>query len=225
MSQALRPRVPATASESLGSTSSAPSSAPPSSGDAPTLSLHRKILQALAEHPNDGLSALYREFSRHVNRLVWRLLGADPDYDDIVQQVFFELVRSAHQVRDPDRLRAWINSVTVNVVRSELRRRFVRRAFLLSGSTESFHGDLHAEMETRDTARTLKEIIEKIPSNERIVFLLHQVEGLSLPEVAEACGHSLITAKRRLSKARKRFDSLASQKPELLAFLQRSKAS
>jgi DNA-directed RNA polymerase specialized sigma24 family protein len=56
-----------------------------------------------------------------------------------------------------------------------------------------------------------------------VVFVLHHVEELSLPEVAEICGHSLMTAKRRLGAARRRFEAMIRSRPELIERLRSAK--
>ena len=66
--------------------------------------------------PEAGLSELHRRFAGTVNRLVWRLLGPDPDHDDLVQQVFFAMLTSVRQLRDPSKLDVWVRTVTVNAV-------------------------------------------------------------------------------------------------------------
>jgi RNA polymerase sigma-70 factor (ECF subfamily) len=177
--------------------------------------LNAELVDRVLQDPPAGLAALYARFAKDVNRLVWRLMGADADHDDIVQQVFLQMLRSIHHVRDPERLNMWVRSITVNVVRSELRRRMVRRAFLREHREVQHHGDLAHDMEVRELVRESVELLDKMPSRERIVFVLYNVEGLSLPEVAELCGYSLMTAKRRLGNARRRFDALMAHRPAL----------
>jgi RNA polymerase sigma-70 factor (ECF subfamily) len=70
-------------------------------------------------------------------------------------------------------------------------------------------------VEVRELVRESVELLQKMPDRERVVFVLYQVEGLSLPEVAELCGYSLMTAKRRLSDARRRFEVLLAHRPAL----------
>jgi RNA polymerase sigma-70 factor (ECF subfamily) len=135
------------------------------------------------------------------------------------------MLRSIHHVRDPERLNMWVRSITVNVVRSELRRRTVRRAFLREHKEVQHHGDLAHDVEVRELVRESVELLEKMPNRERIVFVLYNVEGLSLPEVAELCGFSLMTAKRRLGDARRRFDALLARRPALRDKLRPREAS
>jgi RNA polymerase sigma factor (sigma-70 family) len=64
-----------------------------------------------------------------------------------------------------------------------------------------------------------KALIERLPPNEQIVFVLYYVEGRTLSEIAELRGYSLATAKRKVGRANKRFQSLLSKNPELLRLL------
>jgi RNA polymerase sigma factor (sigma-70 family) len=56
-------------------------------------------------------------------------------------------------------------------------------------------------------------VLERMPSEERIVFSLYYLEDHSLPEIADMCGFSMMTAKRRLSKARSRFKKYMNWEP------------
>jgi DNA-directed RNA polymerase specialized sigma24 family protein len=77
-------------------------------------------------------------------------------------------------------------------------------------------GDLIDEVESRDLLSQCKSVLDKIPTDQRLVFVLHFVEGHSLKDVAEMCGYSHITAKRRLKAASARFRILLQHRPELL---------
>jgi RNA polymerase sigma-70 factor (ECF subfamily) len=175
----------------------------------------------MLEDPVAASSELFTRFSADVNRLVWRLLGADPDHNDIVQQVFYKVMHHGRRLRDPARLGAWVQSITVNTVYEELRRRDVRRLFAREADTVELHSDLVRDVESRDLLLRAKAVIDKLPAKERIVFLLHFVEERSLLEVAELCGYSLATAKRRLNAANRRFQVLIARNTDLLLLLKR----
>lgn len=181
------------------------------------LALARRML----EDPVAASNELFNRFSADVNRLVWRLLGADPDHNDIVQQVFYKVMLHGRRLRDPSRLGAWVQSITVNTVYEELRRRDVRRLFARDADPVELHSDLVRDVESRDLLLRAKAVIDKLPAKERIVFLLHFVEERSLIEVAELCGYSLATAKRRLNLANRRFQSLVARNTDLLLLLMR----
>lgn len=176
------------------------------------------VSQAILD-PGAGLVLLYEQYSRSVNRLVYRLLGPDADHDDIVQQVFLQMIQSITKLKSPERLNFWVRSITVNIVRSELRKRSVRRTFLRFAPKDEASRDMNDEVESSEFMTASATALRRLPAEERIVFLLYYLEEHSLPEIAEACGFSTMTAKRRLSKARERFRRQMSSSDALEGFL------
>lgn len=161
------------------------------------------------------MAALFDRFEKDVNRLVWRFLGADADHDDLVQQVFMEALVGVKKVRESGGLRGWMVCLTVNKVRSELRRRRVRRWFsggATSDAPEPKHVDDH---DAREALQRTYAVLDELAANQRLVFVLRYIEGLPLAEVAEACSCSLATVKRHLQRAEGRFVERAKKDPVL----------
>jgi RNA polymerase sigma-70 factor (ECF subfamily) len=177
------------------------------------------LLALMRDDPSRGAPLFYDRYQREVNRLVWRLLGADPEHDDVVQQVFLTALRRVSAVRDPDRLLSWVRTVTVNAVYDEVRKRRIRRLFLRDAAQDDVHPSLVRDVEVRDFVLHAKRVLDMMPAAERMVFLLHIVEGRGLVEIAELCRCSHATAKRRLARAHRRLDKLATRHPELLRLL------
>jgi RNA polymerase sigma-70 factor (ECF subfamily) len=166
-------------------------------------------------------AAVYDRFSEQVNRWVWRLLGADQEHHDIVQQVFVRVLRAGPRLREPEKLAGWVHSITINTVHGELRRRQVRRFFQRNSVPAPLNGDFVREVEMRDLLVRAMSVIEKLPPGERIAFMLHYVERNSAAEIAELCGYSLSTSKRRLARATRRFEAIVAASPELSRVLPR----
>lgn len=174
-----------------------------------------EIVERLQEKDAYGAALLYDQYSSEVNRLVWKLLGADSEHDDIVQLVFCKLIDSTNKLRDPDKLRPYVLQVTVNTVRSELRKRSVRRRFFRAEEDPDRFSALTCDPEQRELIRLTFDVLEKLPLSERLAFTLRKIDGRSLAETAELCGCSLASIKRRLNKANRRFESLAVREPLL----------
>lgn len=165
--------------------------------------------------PRTG-AALFDRCEAQVNRIVWRVLGADESHDDLVQQVFIALLRGLPRVREPEALAGWVTAVTVNTVRSELRRRRLRRLWVRSEPDALDLAEAPApNHEARELLRRTYAVLEKLPSDERIAFGLRYIDEMPLAEVAAACGCSLATIKRRLQSAQARFRRLAERDPAL----------
>lgn len=178
------------------------------------------LMSRVLEEPRQGIALLYDRFARDVNRLVYRILGPDAEHDDIVQQIFLQMIQSIENVREPERLSYWVRSICVNVVRSELRKRSVRRAFLRSAPPPE-RGDLSMDVEAADFLQRSAGVLNKLSAQERVVFVLYYLEEHSLPEIAEVCGFSARTAKRRLSHARERFRKHMTRDPHLVRLMDR----
>ena len=190
-----------------------PSSSPREAGGRP--SDDAALAGLLRSGSREAAALVYDRFSGQVNRWVWRLLGADHEHSDIVQQVFIRIFRAGPRLRETDKLAAWVHAITVNTVHGELRRRQVRRFFLRDNPAVELHGDFVHEVEMRDLLVHAKGVIEKLPPAERIAFMLHYVERHSAVEIAELCGYSLSTAKRRIARASRRFEAIVSASPDL----------
>ncbi|HEY0134464.1 MAG TPA: sigma-70 family RNA polymerase sigma factor, partial [Nannocystis sp.] len=169
---------------------------------------------AVAGDPRMG-TILFDRCEAQVNRLVWRVLGADEDHDDLVQQVFVALLAGLRRVRDPAALHGWVAAVTINTVRSEIRRRRVRR--LLFGESRAI--DLAeapaASHEERELLRRTYAALERLPADERIAFALRFIDERPLAWIAAACDCSLATTKRRIAAAQARFARIAGRDPVL----------
>lgn len=173
------------------------------------------IVHRIKKDPERGAALLFDAYASEVNQLIWRLLGADPDHDDFVQHVFYTVIAQVDTLREPRKLRHWVQAVTVNTIYGELRKRQVRRLFLAHQPNEQRLGDLTQDVEARDLLMRARGLLRRLPAKEQLVFLLHHVEGYTLSEVSELAGFSLATAKRRLSSANARFKKMAKREPGL----------
>jgi RNA polymerase sigma-70 factor (ECF subfamily) len=105
--------------------------------------------------------------------------------------------------------------LTVNKVRSELRKRRVRRWFH-GGSTNDVPEPKHIDdHDAREALRRTYAILDGLAANERLAFVLRHIEGVPLAEAADACSCSLATIKRYLARAERRFVERAEKDPVL----------
>ncbi len=206
---------------SAPSTQSSPPSAPVRA--LPWNGTDEELVARLRAGGAGAAAVLFDRFGDDVNRLVWRTLGADADHDDLVQQTFLEILKNVHKVRDPSRLRSWVVSVTLNTVRSEIRKRRFRRPFFADAPAEHDFGHLGEDHEAHELLSQTYAILDRLPANERIAFVLRYIEGYKLTEGAEACGCSLATFKRRLARAERTFSHHASKVPALADRMRQSK--
>jgi RNA polymerase sigma-70 factor (ECF subfamily) len=149
---------------------------------------------------------------------VWtstRRLGVPVDaVDDVVQEVFVVISDRLGTVEQPASLRSWIYGVVRRTVSTYHRSRRVRSA---SESHDPFE-DASSPMQPspldlavlNDEVRLLWRLLGDIGPLKREVFVLAELEEMTMPEIAEAIGVPLNTAYSRLRVARQEFnDALA----------------
>lgn len=157
---------------------------------------------------------LYGAVAPIINKLLWTLLGPDPERDDLAHEIFLRILQNAHQLRDRSRLEAWAARLAVNAVKNEFRRRKLRRWFSLDADDER-SPSYHPDFEGREVLLHTYEVLAKLPPRERVPLTLHLVAQQAIDEIALETSCSSRTVKRRLQAARQRFLRLASSDPLL----------
>ncbi|MBN2715990.1 MAG: sigma-70 family RNA polymerase sigma factor [Deltaproteobacteria bacterium] len=159
----------------------------------------------IARHPN-AARQFHIRYSARISRWVWRLMGSDSEHEDLVQQVLVQVLSSIHSLKDPEALDAWIRCIAIRVVRDELRKRKNKR-FHLRKAIE-IEDDVSQDPNSpwkQAHIQSFYNILDNLSPDDRIVFVLKHLEGYTNDQIAEYCGYSISTAKRRLERARSRF--------------------
>jgi RNA polymerase sigma-70 factor (ECF subfamily) len=168
---------------------------------------------AEAEHSDRlEIDEAFRLYAPYVARIGYRLLGRDSDIDDLVQDVFLAAHRGLRHLRQPEAIKGWLATVAVRKARRRLKR---RRLWSMVGiGTESAESvdiaDPAATPEQRALVAQVYRFLDRLPVEQRIAWSLRFVEGQTLERVAELCGCSLATAKRRIKAAREAVTSQVS---------------
>jgi RNA polymerase sigma-70 factor (ECF subfamily) len=178
-----------------------------------------ELVQSAAAGEAWAASALLDRYGAMVERLLRRVLGHDPDLEDLVQDAFANVLGSIGQVREGAAVKGWIASIAVHTAHRAIRRRKLARWLaIFHPASEPVSPPAH---EPREALRRVYELLDRLPTDERIAFTLRYIEEMPLEEVAVASGVSLATIKRRLSRAEGRFVAAARVDGTLRAWLER----
>jgi len=168
-------------------------------------------------------AALFDRYAPATERVLRRLLGpeARAELADLVQEVFVQALSSLDGLRDAHALSAWMRTIATRTayrtIRSNRTRRWLR--FWDPGELPELEV-AGVEPELTEAYQRTYRLLQRMPTMERIAFVLRHVEKLELKEVAQACDVSLATIKRRLARAQQRFCRAAAQDPVLQGWLQ-----
>ncbi len=164
------------------------------------------LVAACATGDSAALGALIDRFHQPVYRFVARLLGSDGnDRDDLVQQTFVELSRSAGRYRKSSSVRVWIFGIAANVARNQIRsitrRRRMETALGSIPLAPASRPDV--ELERRQLLAQLHVALVELPHPLREAFVLCDLEEVSALEAATILGVRQGTIWRRVHEARR----------------------
>ncbi len=161
---------------------------------------------------------LFRTHAPFAWRCLRRLGVAASDADDVCQEVFMIVYRKLGEYDGRASLRAWIYGICVKKASDHRRLARNKREQIGAELPEPPHPGAgpEAHADSRRALAKLDLVLDDLNDDQRAAFVLYEVEGLSLQEVAESCGAPLQTIYSRLQTARRAVEAaLATTREEL----------
>lgn len=172
--------------------------------------LDRATLERVRARDTEALGLLFERYFDAVYALVHRLLGDHAAAEDAASEVFLKVHRAAHQL-DPERDPApWLMTIATNVCRDLWRsgayRMSSRQAAPLDDPavagrlTRPDEGPEHHLM-LAERERLVQEALTQLPPPLRAAIVMHDWQGMSHQEIADALGLEHAAARKRYSRA------------------------
>jgi RNA polymerase sigma-70 factor (ECF subfamily) len=160
----------------------------------------------------ERIAGLVREHYAFVWRLLRRLGIGEGDADDVAQQVFLAAAGRLGDV-ERERERAFLCGIALNAG-ARARRSLGRRRedpFESAGEREAHELNAEQLLERRQKHALLDQLLNEMPEDLRVVFVLFELEELSTRQIAELCAIPIGTAASRLRRAREDFEQRAAR--------------
>jgi len=165
-----------------------------------------QVIRRFLEGEEQAFTEIVRHWETKVFSLAWRYLGNREDAQDVVQETFLSVYKSARNLRDPDSFPTWLYRITLNHCRTSWRRRSPELSLEepvpcgVDGEGEVTRTAAVASrqqdvLEARDMIRRA---LMGLSDEHRSAILLKEYLGLSLEEIARVMECPLSTAKSRL---------------------------
>jgi len=163
------------------------------------------LVLARARRGDPGaLELLHATFARPVYTLGCRLTGAAEAGEDILQETFLELLRSLPSYRGDGAFGSWLRRIVVSKALMRTRRARVRSVEEPREISDSAGAWTPAPDRRWQLRIDLDRALARLPDVARMVVWLHDVEGLTHAEIAEAFGRSESFSKSQLARAHDR---------------------
>jgi RNA polymerase sigma-70 factor (ECF subfamily) len=130
--------------------------------------------------------------------------------------VFLEAFRTLHNFRGDAQLGTWIDRIAVRVAYGHISRRRTRpRTLELVADVPSGSAGADERAMSREAARRLYAILDRIEPRQRIAYVLHVVDGRSIADVARAMDATAVLTRVRVWRARRHVEAQARLDPLL----------
>jgi len=180
-----------------------------------------ELIRGLRADDPGAAAVLWARYSPSVGRVLGKALGPCLEIEDLTQEVFLRVFRRLPSLRDPSALRAFVLAVAMNVLKWELRRRWVGRKVRLSGTGRLPDvASASIDAEARQALERCYGIFDRLPTKQRLAFVLRYMEGMTIDEVAAALGVSVSTAKRWVGRAAAQVAALVRGDADLRGFFE-----
>ena len=174
------------------------------------------LVEALRRDDPEAPELLVGTYGDRVYRLARRITGGNEDAEEVAQDALWTAARKIQTFKGESAFGSWLYRITANAAYQKLRaRRSKAREIALDDvlpvlDEDGRHFEPMADWSSRvdeqalqgELRRVLTEAIDTLPADYRTALVMHDVEGLSNPDIAEALGLSLPAVKSRVHRSR-----------------------
>ncbi len=178
----------------------------------PTLSDDQKIMESYHSGDREKALKLFCEmYQQKLYSLAYKLLGDHDDAMDALQEILIQVERSLGNFNGDSRLFTWVYRLGSNVCmnfyhkRSRLNNQLEQDNSLLHSMMtpiERFIEDPDEMCEKTHMEYLVRQAILKLPTPQRMVIILHDLEGLTFSEIAKVLNSTVNTIKSRLHRGK-----------------------
>ena len=158
---------------------------------------------------------LIDRYNKPLAAVLQRALGASPEVDDVFQETWIRVVRSAHRYDPAQRFSAWLFAIAWNLVKDRWARRAPHDDVDLA-TMPSTDRSPEERAVANERAERVREMVDRLPERLAQAILLRFFEELSEKEVAARLGIPVGTVKSRLQHGLKGLRRLAEEMNEEL---------
>ncbi|HXD95379.1 MAG TPA: sigma-70 family RNA polymerase sigma factor [Candidatus Acidoferrum sp.] len=182
----------------------------------PRVDADAELVEALRREEPDAADRLVERYGDRVYRLAMRITGLKEDAEEAAQDALWTAARKIQMFKGESAFGSWIYRITANAAYQKLRTRRQKSAEIamddvlpaLDGDGRHFEpmDDWSNRVDEQalqgELRRVLQQAIDGLPADYRTALVLHDVEGLSNPDIAEALNISLPAVKSRVHRSR-----------------------
>ena len=171
-------------------------------------------LKKLQEGDQEELTKMVQQYSDPIYRVALRMLNNPFEAEDVLQETFIKAIRSIEKFEGRANLSTWLYRIAVNEALMLIRKRKPEVSIFQDDYNDDNSEGIsvsqivdwcclpESEFLSNESRKVLNDAIQKLPEKLRSVFILRDIEGLSIIETAQTLELSETNVKTRLLRAR-----------------------
>lgn len=182
----------------------------------PRVDVDAELVEALRRDDPDAAEQLVERFGDRVYRLAMRITGLKEDAEEAAQDALWTAARKIGSFKGESAFGSWLYRITANAAYQKLRARRAKAKeialddVLPALDDDGRHFEPMADWSSRvdeqaltgELREVLQRAIDGLPPDYRTALVMHDIEGLSNPDIAETLGISLPAVKSRVHRSR-----------------------
>jgi RNA polymerase sigma-70 factor (ECF subfamily) len=169
------------------------------------------LMLRVKQGDTSALEQLMDRYKQPVINLIARIISDPVEAEDLAQNVFVQVYRSAARYAPSAKFSTWLFTIARNLALNEIRRRSRHRADSMDAGLSEDDPPQYADTTAAsppeallrvELERKVGEAVASLPENQRTALLLCQQDELSYEDIAEVLGTSLSATKSLIHRAR-----------------------
>lgn len=169
--------------------------------------IHAQLIEECRKGNSRAQFTLYKQYSKAMYNLAYRILNNREDAEDILQEAFTDCFRNIGSFRFDSTFGAWLKMIIVNRCINHVKKKKTDLTFCENLPPVIYEED---EEVTFDTDRIFRGI-EMLPDGYRIILTLYLLEGYDHSEISQILGISESTSKSQYSRAKQKLRNILSK--------------
>lgn len=162
-----------------------------------------KLIEEFRGGNIDAFNSLVERWQHRIHRFVYRYFSSHDDAMEITQKTFIKAYRKLHTLEDIDKFSSWIYRIANNLCLDEINRAGRKRSQSLDVMKEypaakGVNGSPDLNMQQQELGAILRQALNQLPPEQRIVVIMKEYEGLKFREIAEILEEPENTVKSRM---------------------------
>lgn len=163
------------------------------------------LVRRIRDDHVDSFELLYHRYMRKLYYFSFNYLKIKEEAEEIVQTVFINLWEHRKSLDDSLSIKSYLYKSTTNPVYNQLKRNALRNKWVEQKllKPEPASNETFEQIYYHDLEQTIDQIIAKLPPQQRKIYILNRIEGLSYEEISKQLDLSVRTVENQMYRALK----------------------